>query len=690
MVLARRALLGAVLAGFGTLSFAQPLASRIEKLIAEAGNADDEQVRLEALRALRQTPGIDESLVSDLDRLIPCIERWNDHTDLAYFRPGKEFQVDLAQGSPLHPILAFCRARQSVQHTIGASGTWGGGWGEIERARELMRVTVRAFPGNRIARMYLGEPIPAARTYEPHPDAPEWANLQREVLERMADVMEWWIDHRQRPDGQYGGGWGDDVELWRKWYGVLIPFEDPKLVAAQARLSRGLWRQPHMKAGYTSRMSDVEHTAEDSADSLAPMLLLEPDRQEWAERARRIAELVESRWTGRNDRGFLQFKSIYFNAFDVEMRETCDTTYHSRVLHPVLIHWLRSGDETIGHLVSDWMRTWVDATRRRERGKPAGVLPSAILWPSGTVGGTRPDWWNPIHYTDNPTNYYTFPSQLGPMTLSLLLTHHLTGDESFLEPLRSMARIRLEELRRPYGPGEAAPGSRAWCAQRMQDLSPTLAKYRLLTGRDDFDELLLREEDPLLSHRLRGDLGPIVATLQETRDFLRENFEAYTSELRVTDRLFAYPEVYGPWRGDLESSRAGVRQFDPAIAYQLATGDPGGVLYFPLMAARWLTPPRELAAFVTDWSGQAFRAELFHFGSEARSLAVELYALEPGRYTMTLASPDSSAEVARHRESVQIEGRRTTMRLRLPPRQLVALTLEPVDSRREDSHGKVE
>lgn len=43
------------------------------------------------------------------------------------------------------------------------------------------------------------------------------------------------------------------------------------------------------------------------------MMHLRPDDPVWKERALRLAELTGDRWTGRNERGFLQFKSIYFS-----------------------------------------------------------------------------------------------------------------------------------------------------------------------------------------------------------------------------------------------------------------------------------------------------------------------------------------------------------------------------------------
>ena len=39
------------------------------------------------------------------------------------------------------------------------------------------------------------------------------------------EVMRFWCEKRQAPDGQFGGGWGDDVEIWRKWTPILLGFK---------------------------------------------------------------------------------------------------------------------------------------------------------------------------------------------------------------------------------------------------------------------------------------------------------------------------------------------------------------------------------------------------------------------------------------------------------------------------------
>ena len=60
--------------------------------------------------------------------------------------------------------------------------------------------------------------------------------------------------------------------------------------------------------------------ARDSADVITPMMHLDPDNPTWLARAARLAQLMETLWTGRNDRGQLQFKSTYFT---VDRVDTC-------------------------------------------------------------------------------------------------------------------------------------------------------------------------------------------------------------------------------------------------------------------------------------------------------------------------------------------------------------------------------
>lgn len=415
----------------------------VAALIQAAGQTESDEMCLALLEQLAARTDLDEHLRGDLSRLRVGVSTWTRSKSLCQaerpFRNDPMHEYVRSKESPLYPLSCYFRGR-ILMWMVAEAGYMAR---FVEESVKALAVARDAFPNNRIIRMYLGEPIPWKKELAGTEGAPEWACLQRESLERLADIVRWWIDHRMQNDGRYGGGWGDDCEMWRWWVPVLLAFDDPKIVAAQERFSTALMNLSHMRGGYTATMNDVEHTAEDSADVITPMMHLAPDDAQWTGRARRLAELAMTLWTGRNARGQLQFKSTYFtvNKVSGDPRQACDTVYHPRAVQPALLLWLRTGDADLGAFFADWMNTWVDATIRAENGKPAGVIPAAIHWPEGRVGGPGPDWWDSQNHPAE-TSLYAWPSAMSMMCDTLLLTHYMTKDARYLEPIRAMAALR--------------------------------------------------------------------------------------------------------------------------------------------------------------------------------------------------------------------------------------------------------
>ena len=637
-------------------------------LIRKAGNAASDSERIAWLKQIQKLPGLEEPLRVDLDKLIPDIERFAEGKELDCFgkrlKKTMDYDFGLAPDSPLEPLTWLYRGRMITWQVLESGGLFNSQNRKrelLDKARGFFEQAAQAFPENSTAAMYLGKPLPASKKYEASPSAPAWAVHQREALERLADIIEWWIDHRMQPDGQYGGGWGDDCEMWRWWVPVLIGFDSPKITAAQARFSTALLGQPHMKDGYSSILTDVEHSAEDSADVMTPMMHLDPDNPVWRDRTLRLADLMETLWTGRNDRGLLQFKSTYFavNRVDPKPQRACDSVYHPRAMQPALLYWQRTGDTRLTRLFRTWMETWVDAAARAERGKPAGVIPSAIHWPDGGIGGLGTDWWDPQNHGE--ATLYQFPSAMGMMVHTLLLTWHMTGDEKYLAPIRSMAALRLKFLRKELK-GSTDVGGEVWCASRIS-LASVLAKYKFLTGSTEFDELLNLENTPGLAALSAERREGLVRALEETAGALAVNFEGYTTEVRFTDRVLRFPTLFGK-NGMFEKPLPDFRSPDPSLLYSTATGDPGDALYFPLNAVRWLTPPRELAALVTATGRDHFTAELFHFGKEKRPMSAELFLLKPGDYEWTLVPAGSPQKGGK----LTVRGSRDSLSFELPPR----------------------
>jgi hypothetical protein len=643
-----------------------------EELLDAAGHAAKDTERLELLEKARADAACPDAVRADIATLLGFVQDWTQGKRLEFFgsqvRRNDTWDFEIAETSPVYPLTFLYQGRML---------TWAileyGGYGNralYDQAREWFERAAAAYPGNPIPPLYLGEPRPAPRQYQGAPEAPAWASHQRAAIEHLADVVHWWIEHRQQEDGQYGGGWGDDCEMWRWWTPLLLGFDDPVINAAQAKFSRALMAQPHMAGGYTAKIYDVEHTAEDSADVLTPMMHLEPDNPEWRDHAARLVDLFETLWTGTNERGFLQFKSTYFSSEKVDLSpaRACDTVYHPRAVQPALLLWQRTGDPRMGKLFGQWMDTWVDAAAREERGKPAGILPSAIHWPSGAVGGLGGDWWDPQNHSE--PGLYHFPSAMTLMTHTLLLAYHMSGKEDYLAPLRSMAEARLRYLESP--PDNPEPGSEAWCASRIGNLSSELGKYRVLTGRQDFDALLERAPSPYLGFRLNGDLAGLEAALARAHAALAINFEGYTSEVRFTDRVLRFPALF---REDalFAKGKPGIEAPDTELLYSTVTGDPGSAGYLPLGGIRWRTPPRNLAALVTKSAQNEFEAMLFHFGEKQRETGARFFLLEPGEYRVRLCAADDPGGEPIEETAFTLTGRHGDITFQLPPGRLCIL-----------------
>jgi hypothetical protein len=317
------------------------------------------------------------------------------------------------------------------------------------------------------------------------------------------------------------------------------------------------------------------------------------------------------------------------------------------------------------------MDTWVDATARAERGKSAGILPTAIHWPDGRVGGLDPNWWDPRNHSEY--TLYLFPSAMSMMMHTLLLTCHMTGDAKYLEPIRSMAKVRLDYLNAPPQ-DEPAPGTPAWCGARLEGVADVVAKYTLLTGRHDLDALLAREKSPYMRYRLDDDRKPLTEALTENTEALRINFPGYTSEVRYTDRVLRFPTLFAK-NGIMREAVPAIRVPNPALLYASVTGDPGTPEYFPMNAVRWLTPPRDIAALV-HCDRDKLHAELFHFGDKGRPMGAEFYLLQPGSYVLTLTVVESGGARQIQRQEFAVTGPRTRVAFTLPSRKACLLHVE--------------
>jgi hypothetical protein len=202
-------------------------------------------------------------------------------------------------------------------------------------------------------------------------------------------------------------------------------------------------------------------------------------------------------------------------------------------------------------------------------------------------------------------------------------------------------------------------------------LAATLSKYRFLTGDTRYDALLQSDASGYVRFRMGGDVAALERDLLRNAQAFRQNWEGYTTEMRWTDRVMNFTShflSYHPGAAGAPPERP-----RPEVLYASATGDPGTPLIFPMNAVRWLTPPREIAALVTQSGTNGFGAQLFHFGERARRMGAELYLLKPGAYELTLTPATATRPLVR--QQVRVEGPRTRVQFDLPARQLCVLQI---------------
>jgi hypothetical protein len=266
---------------------------------------------------------------------------------------------------------------------------------------------------------------------------------------------------------------------------------------------------------------------------------------------------------------------------------------------------------------------------------------------------------------------FEWPSAAGSMCNVLLAVYHMSGDEKYLGPLFSMAEIRRRYLENPVSSPE--PGSEAWCGMEMDFIYAALSKYRFLTGSDEYDDLLDTDAGHYVRYRLTGDRVGVEDYLDIQAVNFRRNFPGFTQEVRFTDRLLAYGRLFRKkWL--FADGISGYWEPDHKVLYSTLTGDPGSINNFPMNSVRWLTPPRDFAAFVTDSKTNRFAAELYHFGTGTRQMSAEFYLLEPGEYSVNLTKKVSGEKVSGI--PVKIAGPRQVVPLSVPPRTLCTLTVE--------------
>ncbi len=528
------------------------------------------------------------------------------------------------ENNPFYDKAMLYRAR-----FLRANGQEGGKREVLATAQKMFKQLKAKAPQNAVLRQLTGESIPWGQelTGQYH-DAPRWASLLNEMYLRQLAIMRWWFSEKQLPDGQLGGGWGDDVEILRSWGPfAMISDAEPAVRDGIERLCQGVWEYV-LEDGFDPGLGDVEHSSEPSADSIPTMLAIRFGDPLWYQRNLASCRRIRDYYTGIDKSGFIRFKSGHFGGKKASphLQHGGDNFYCSRPMkHFLWPAWYGNNDAQDFYL--SWVRGWVQATMTAKYTKPAGVPPSSIWYPSGDIAPSNGAPWNDPIY-----NIYGNPSVGCFRTQDIFLAGYaLSRQAFFLQPLHAWMRLYETEIptNSPANPN-VDDDPTAWSIRNSRDTwksAEIFAQYRWLTGDCSYDELFGKQYLPQRLH-MPGTFEDFVNRIESTVKRLRVNFDLYTREVLQTDRAslpgsdFAFSAYTGA-----------VREW----------GDAG----VPTMAVTWHITDPNFAAIVPYTGLDHLRVWIYNFADHTTRMGMQLWQLEPGKYELRTGTFDDGKDYTR-------------------------------------------
>ncbi|MGE0377915.1 MAG: CARDB domain-containing protein [Planctomycetaceae bacterium] len=517
-------------------------------------------------------------------------------------------------------------------------------------SEQIMRELATVYPNNRWVRYYVhDDPSGWALTdyREQTKDAPAWASEVHNFYNRTLDLCEWWIANRQNADnGALGGEWGDDVEFMPliTYTSVVCPDASPLLVEGTMRFADGAWKQSGIideHNGFFHLTSDAEHAAEFTGNVLGMMLHARPGDPEYVERSMKTGKLMRDIWMGRNARGHRLVRSSFLGAFHVPNTGTdSDSAICGRAMNPAWNVLALNRNPEIARLAIEYADTLVELALSTEKGKPRGVLPGPVVFETGEFG-TRDsqEWW--LAPPGSFQGMFSFPDYHGFRLQILTIAWRLTGDESYLEPIRLEAELieehyppsqRDEDRRQQAALAKARPEVRTEARRREDDYrfgpeAGTLAwTARLLSPMgvleywDDLQWEMKGAEPESKGILLNKD--EVAREARKVSDVARHRWPIMTDDATMTDRVgFTGCANSTVW---YSGGRFVSQQLLPAFT--------------------WEGAGRDFAALALRHNSRYAKLLYYGFQDTPRDITLRFWDLEPqGTYRLT-GGPDANGD----------------------------------------------
>ncbi|MBN8811761.1 MULTISPECIES: LamG-like jellyroll fold domain-containing protein [unclassified Sphingomonas] len=161
---------------------------------------------------------------------------------------------------------------------------------------------------------YGAQNLPAFKQPEAPAGVPLWAFRQLEDLKITRQFVNWWIDNRQVPYGDFGGGISDDTDLTQQWPGLALMGVDPDKINGSLRaLSEAVYKNGMMVNGLGHITTDELHAYEEGMNSDAERLYLNWGEPRAVERLMATVKALKTVILP-NPAGHLHFASNWYGA----------------------------------------------------------------------------------------------------------------------------------------------------------------------------------------------------------------------------------------------------------------------------------------------------------------------------------------------------------------------------------------
>ncbi len=520
----------------------------------------------------------------------------------------------------------------------------------------LLREVLALDPGNEPARKIEHRVLRTRERVElerPGPaDAPDWAVWQRKLLQDYTEIVHWWIDNRQLPNGELGGIWEDDTELSCEWAFLPLVTGDAKVRASLTLIAEGIWRIVG-DGGYSPRTMDAEHAAEYVTLSQPQMMLIDYGNPLYVERCMQMIKHMEW-WTLINEQGHRHFRSYMFNATSIDDSEgrDFDHVHTAYAAKPGLYAAWYSANEQPRRWLTEWAGGWLAAAMSTQKDKPVGAIPYDVLAKTGEIAPYT-DRWNRSAYMNDGR------AQVKDL---LLGAWDWTGDERFLAPFRYPEGMRAPEMMWRMVSGDAARDASviAWA-------DTTIEQNHALNGSDEENSWpptsMYSELQYYWAWWASGDMDYLVEGLQEQCRNMERMRWLITEAEPYTDRAYIPGDRLLPF---------------------MALGGSGGEVRasYPDFAVSWEGIGDSVAPLVVERTAERLRVLAYSFADEPLDATMRTWSVQPGRWQVTIgpdADGDGAMDTAGERREL-ILGRYTPVALTLPPHTttvIEATLLEP-------------